>query len=87
MHFDQLLDALYLDDYGILDDQIGPVANLELDSLVDDGHPWLSSKSQAPVRELEAEAFFVGRLEQSGSQLTVHADGRPDDLMGERVLL
>src|SRR3546814_15419897 len=56
-------------------------SDLDLDPTVDDGQDFLSFEHQCAVGQLERQACFVRRFEQTRAQNAVNRDCRADDMM------
>lgn len=54
-------------------------------SLVVDANRHLACERDVAQRELDAEGFFIDRLEKAGAENSVDLDGRTDDAIGEAV--
>ena len=73
----QLIDALCLDHDLSFDDDVQPVATVELDSLVRHGERLLPLEGESTETELVTETLFVGGFEQPRPEGLVNLDGRP----------
>ncbi|MGD1021639.1 MAG: hypothetical protein ABR880_02570 [Candidatus Sulfotelmatobacter sp.] len=73
------LHGLQVDDNFIIDDQIYLVSAFQLQAFVRDGEIDLAFKGQSAKVQFVAQTLFVGRFEQSGSELAEDLDGRPND--------
>ncbi|HEX8850479.1 MAG TPA: hypothetical protein VF761_13190 [Gemmatimonadaceae bacterium] len=82
----QLLDGFDLDDHGIVDDQVDPIAGVEIDSLVVQGEIDLSTDFEASQLELAREASLIHGFKQPGPHEPMDLDGSSDDLSGARVV-
>ena len=68
----QLLDCFELEYDLISDDDVASIAAVQPNRLIDDGQRHLTPEGDTVLLELGAQAFFVRRLQQSGSELTVN---------------
>ena len=73
------LDSLYLDDELGRDFEVHPVAAFELNAFVADRQGFLTLEAQPAKSELVCQACFVSRLEQSGTEQSMHLDAGTDD--------
>ena len=76
-------DRFQLEHDAVIDDDIEGVGAVETNRLVDDRERTLPFERQTQSMQLEAEAFFVGRLEKSWTECSVNLDSCPDDCFGE----
>jgi hypothetical protein len=68
VHKQNVLDGLHLDDYLILHEHIQSISTLQLNLMVSQRHRFLLFNLEAASTELEGEAGFIGRFQESGTQ-------------------
>src|SRR5262245_16085184 len=88
-HRIEALDALYLHDHLVADDQIWPVFRYEF-AFVKQRYSKLACVCQTRRFELDADCRFVHRLQKPRSQIAMHINGATNDLVrsvnGEAVV-
>ncbi len=82
MQWQQTLYCLQLNDYLIGDDQIKPIAGINMLPLVLDRQLQLADKAQITQTKLYAQTFLIRRLKQTRPQSTMHFDRRTDNFLG-----
>ncbi len=79
------LDTLELDNDLVFDQQVGPKALLELESLVCDRNCNLPFNLQAPLPKRVRENNFIDRLQQTGANLPMNPYRNVNDLLPNRI--
>jgi hypothetical protein len=74
-----LLHCLEFDNELTLDDQVDAVAAIQPVSPVVQRQRHLPIVGNSVPGQLEPEAFFIGRLQQAWTKLSVNGNGRADD--------
>jgi hypothetical protein len=69
-----------------LDHEIEAVSAIQMHSFIHDRKRHLPSEDQAGMSQLVAEAFLAGRLEQTGTEVTVNFYGETNDLFGQQFV-
>lgn len=73
-----LLHAFDFKQHAVGDDEICPIENFDISSLVENRDWDLATKRNSSSRQLDGEASGVSRLEQPRSQLAMHIERRSD---------
>ena len=71
--------AFDLHDDFIFDNDVEPIAAIEIDLFVRDRQRSLFFEPQTSLLHFVCEARFVGRFEKTGAEVSVNLDGRADD--------
>ena len=79
----KLLDALELDDHGLLNDEIYAIARLQPNPFVFDWQTDLLANGESLEREFMSEANAISALKQPWAKLTMHLDRCSDDRLGD----
>lgn len=74
-----------LDQNSVLDHKVHSVSAFQVSLLVDDRQWHLPAECHASQGQLTCEAALVRRLQESGTELSMHLNCRVDDHAGERV--
>jgi hypothetical protein len=74
MNRQHMFNGFNLNNHGIFDKEIQPVAAVQLNTLVNDRKRCLAFKAQTGLRQLIAETFFVRRLQKAGTEDPVDLD-------------
>jgi hypothetical protein len=78
----QYLHALDFNEDSIPHDQIGPMLP-NYPTLVEHGHSNLAGVRHAGVSKLDAEGFFVRRVQQTWTEMSMHFDRASNDSMSQ----
>jgi hypothetical protein len=78
-------NGLELNHQGSWKQDVEPVAALQMNVFVANGQRMLTHMRNPGMPQFIGQTFLVGGLQQAGSQLPVHLNGKSNDLMRERV--
>lgn len=82
MNGKNVLQALDLENYGVLDNQIESVSTIQLYTLVFHRERNLPLKGDAAKVEFMTETLFIGGFKKSRAERTMNLDGSPNDTLG-----
>ena len=80
-----LLDALYLDDDGLVDNEVRPVDSLYGMTFIHDRNRRLPGHRETTSLKLDMKTFLVYGFKQSWSELSVNLDGSANHSPGKVI--
>src|SRR3972149_266046 len=86
MNGSQCFDCLQLNHDLAFNQEVQPVAAVELNFFVHDGNRFLALKLETTQAQLASQAFFIGGLEKARAKNSVYLNGGADDGVGEFVV-
>ncbi len=87
MDWQNSLDCFQLQNNFLIDNQIDPVAAIELETFVQDWELNLAFEGHPAQMQFVAQALFISGLWQPRAQVPVHLNGCSDNGTGSRVSL
>ena len=87
MNREDRLHGLHLDYYTLGHEEVDPVAPVDSDAAISDGHGDLPMEGEASFCQLVSQAGLVDRFEKTGTQLTVNRDCRAENRFREAIQL
>lgn len=86
MDWKHMLQTLNFKNQHILDNQVEPIATIQLDAFVIDREWQLSLKRNSPQVQFVAKALLVGRLQQARTERTMYFDRGANDPLSEVLI-
>jgi len=78
-----MFDTFEFQDDQIIRDQVNAITAIQIDTFVDYGKGYLSSKRNTTKVQFVAYTFFIRRFQKAGTEGAVNFDGSTNDLLRE----
>lgn len=85
MNRDESFNRFYFDYQQIFDDDIRAIAAVQHDGLISYRNLNLTLESKTRLSQFIAQALFISRLKQTGTQCSVNFDGTSDHHLSESI--